>query len=331
MSERSARLDAVLDRFAALRILVVGDVLLDEYLIGAPTRVSREAPVLILEQRRRFVRPGGGANPAVNVLALGAAPRLVGVVGDDAVGRELRAALDDLGIVDRDLIVDPAAQTTLKTRLLAETSGSAGQQVVRLDRPGSAPSAEAQHAIIERIQSLCDSVDAVLLSDYKAGVIGAGLIQTARSAARARGKLLSVDSQGGLDRFRGFDLVKCNRPDAESFLGRSLDNADDYVRAGTALARELEIGCLMITLGGEGISVSSSEASCHIPASNRTEVFDVTGAGDTVAAVATLALAASANHEDAAYLANLAAGEVVRRLGVTTTSVADLRALLAAV
>jgi D-glycero-beta-D-manno-heptose-7-phosphate kinase len=331
MSERSDRLDALLDRFAGLRALVVGDVMLDEYIIGVPTRVSREAPVLVLEQRRRFVRPGGGANPAVNVLALGATPRLVGVIGDDSVGGELRAALHDLGIVDSDIVVDQGAQTTLKTRLLAETPSSTGQQVVRLDRPGSIPSSEAESAIAQRIDSLCDGVDAVLLSDYKAGVIGAGLIASARNAARTHGKLLSVDSQGGLDRFRGFDLVKCNRPDAEAYLGRSLDDEREYADAGMALARELEIGCLMITLGGDGISVSSREGSSHIPASNRTEVFDVTGAGDTVVAVATLALAASGSPDDAAYLANLAAGEVVRRLGVTTTSVADLRGLLAGV
>ena len=140
-----------------------------------------------------------------------------------------------------------------------------------------------------------------------------------------------MDSQGGLERFRGFDLVKCNRPDAESYVGRGLDGERDWADAGIALAKDLEIGCLMITLGGDGISVSSRDTSTHMPASNRTEVWDVTGAGDTVVAVATLALAASGTGEDAAYLANLAAGEVVRHLGVTTTSREEILRLLATV
>jgi bifunctional ADP-heptose synthase (sugar kinase/adenylyltransferase) len=125
--------------------------------------------------------------------------------------------------------------------------------------------------------------------------------------------------------------VKCNRPDAEAFLGRTLESESDYSAAGTALARDLEIGCLMLTLGSDGISVSSRDDSSHVPASNRTEVFDVTGAGDTVVAVATLGLASSASAADVAYLSNLAAGQVVRRLGVATTTMAELKRLLASV
>ena len=331
MTERSARLSALLDNFTSLRVLVVGDVMLDEYVIGAPTRVSREAPVLVLEQRRRFVRPGGGANPAVNVLALGASPRLVGVIGDDAVGHELRESLDQLGIKATDLVVANGTETTRKTRVLAETSSSYGQQLFRLDRLGATPGANAEQSVIARIRSLTAEVDAVLLSDYKGGIICPAIIQTARDAARSHRKLLSADSQGGLDRFRGFDLVKCNRPDAESYVGRGLDDERDWADAGIALARDLEIGCVMITLGGDGISVSSRDTSSHVPASNRTEVWDVTGAGDTVVAVATLALAASGSGEDAAYLANIAAGEVVRHLGVTATSRDEIRQLLATV
>jgi D-glycero-beta-D-manno-heptose-7-phosphate kinase len=331
VSDRSDRLGAVLDRFAALRVLVIGDLMLDEYLIGTPARVSREAPVLVLEQRRRFVLPGGGGNPAVNIAKLGASPRLLGVIGDDSVGRELRQSLSEVGIATTDLVIDGDAQTALKTRLLAETASSHGQQLMRVDRLSGPPGQVAKQALMRAIESITPSVDAVLLSDYKAGVVGTRVIDAARNAARAHGKLLTVDSQGGLDRFRGFDLVKCNRPDAEVFLGRGLESESDYAESGSALAHDLEIGCLMITLGGGGISVSSSESSSHVPASNRTEVFDVTGAGDTVVAVTTLALAASASAADAAYLANLAAGQVVRRLGVATTTVGELKQLLAAV
>jgi rfaE bifunctional protein kinase chain/domain len=202
---------------------------------------------------------------------------------------------------------------------------------MRVDRLAEVPDVDAERLLVERIQSIAPAVDAVLLSDYKLGVISARTIEAARSAARAHAKLLTVDSQGGLDRFRGFDLVKCNRPDAEAFLSRSLETESDCAEAGRALARDLDIGCLMLTLGGDGIGISSRESYSHVPAANRTEVFDVTGAGDTVVAVATLALAASASPEDAALLANLAAGQVVRRLGVATTSVDELKQLLAGV
>ena len=331
MSESAARLSSLLDRFADLRVLVVGDLMLDEYLVGTPSRVSREAPVLVLEQRRRFVLPGGGGNPAVNIVALGASPRLLGIVGADAEGQELRQSLNERGISAEDVIISTDTPTARKTRLLAETPTSHGQQLLRVDRLAEALGSDTEQSMVAAIHSIIPTVDAVLLSDYKAGVVCPGTIEAARSAAKSHRKLLTVDSQGGLDRFRGFDLVKCNRPDAEAFLGRTLETESDYAEAGTALARDLSIGCLMLTLGGDGISISSGESSSLVPATNRTEVFDVTGAGDTVVAVATLALAAAASPDDAAYLANVAAGQVVRRLGVATTTVDEMKELLAAV
>ncbi|MFN0070065.1 MAG: bifunctional heptose 7-phosphate kinase/heptose 1-phosphate adenyltransferase [Chloroflexota bacterium] len=329
MNDRAARLHALLSGFAGRRVLVVGDVMLDEYLIGAPSRVSREAPVLVLEQQRRFVRPGGGANPAVNLQSLGAMPRLIGVIGDDDVGAELGRALSALGMSDADLVTDHGAESTRKTRILAETASSNGQQLLRVDRLGRAPSPTAQLAIEASIHALAEEVDAILISDYKGGAISPSTVDAARRAARSHGKLLSVDSQGELDRFHGFDLVKCNRPDAEAFLGRALESNSDYADAGMSLARELDIGWLMITLGADGIAVSSPAQFEHVPATNRTEVFDVAGAGDTVVAVATLALVCDGSGGDAAVLANLAAGQVVRKLGVATTTVPELRDLLA--
>lgn len=328
MNVPTAGLFGLVDAFSDRRVLVLGDVMLDEYLVGAPTRVSREAPVLVLEQRRRFVRPGGGANPAVNIRSLGATPILVGVIGDDATGGELCGSLSELGIASDHLVRELGAETTRKTRVLAETPSSYGQQLLRIDRVAPTPSGKAHRTVTERIAHLGPGVEALLLSDYKGGVIGQAAIDAARRIAREHGTLLTVDSQGGLDRFFGFGMVKCNRPDAEAFLGRSLESQRDYCEAGSTLVRDLELGCLMITLGADGMSVTTAESSELVPAANRTEVWDVTGAGDTVVAVATLALLAGATPIQAAELANLAAGEVVRRLGVATVSAELLRELL---
>lgn len=330
MSSRANRLLELVGRLGEQRVLVVGDVMLDEYLIGAPARVSREAPVLVLEVLRRLVRPGGGANPAINIGALGAHARLLGVIGKDASGRELRGALRRGGIDSGDLVVSPRVSTTVKTRVLAETSSTGEQQVVRLDRASRGLDGATQAAVVRGIHAIAPEVDAILLSDYKAGVISAQTIAAAREAARAHRRLITVDSQGGLARFEGFDLVKCNRPDAEASLGRPLERESDYRGVGQALVRDLGLGCLVITRGADGLSVSTAEGRyARLPAVNRTEVFDVTGAGDTAAAVLTMALSAGGSALDAAFLANLAAGQVVRRLGVATTTVDELRTLLA--
>jgi rfaE bifunctional protein kinase chain/domain len=286
--------------------------------------------VLVLEIQRRLVRPGGGANPAVNIRSLGASARLLGVVGKDAAGRELRGALRRGGIDPGDLVVSPRIPTTVKTRVLAETSSTGEQQVVRLDRTSRGLDDASQASVVRCIQTVAPDVDAILLSDYKAGVISPKTIATARDVARAHRRLLTVDSQGGLDRFTGFDLVKCNRPDAEASLGRRLERERDFKEVGQTLVRDLELGCLVVTRGADGISISTAEGRyARLPAVNRTEVFDVTGAGDTAVAVLTMALSAGGTHLDAAFLANLAAGQVVKRLGVATTTTAELRGLLA--
>lgn len=323
---------ATLDRLGDHSVLVVGDVVLDEYLVGAPSRLSREAPVLVLEYRRRFLRPGGGANPAVNLKSLGARPRLLGVIGRDAAGRALRGALRRAGLDPTDLVVAPGQPTISKTRILADTANTLSQQVVRLDRQGSTDLSEpVQQQVSARIKELSAQVQAVLLSDYKGGVVGTATIAAARSAAADRHCLLTADSQGELERFTGFFLVKCNLSDAEASLGRTLRGEADFRAAGRSLVHDLDLGCLVITRGPDGMSLATADGDyAHLPASNRTEVYDVTGAGDTVVAVLTLALVSGANPKDAAGLANLAAGLVVRRLGVATTTREELRQLLGA-
>ncbi len=308
-----------IDSFAQQSIVVVGDVFLDEYLIGRAERLSREAPVPVLDYRRRRQVPGGGANPAMNVAALGAKATQIGVIGEDAEGAALRTLLTEAGVDAAGLIVDPARPTTAKTRIVAEGELRFPQQLARVDRQSREPLPESVRAQLaaglERSVNRADA-GAILFSDYRAGLIDESLVNTARMLAQGRGLVLAADTQGDLEKYRGFALVKCNRAEAEAFIGRSLADDTDIDTALAELTARLDLKALLITRGARGLSLGQkNESSIHLPATNVSEVYDVTGAGDTVIAVATLALAGGADPLTAATLANYAGGIVVRRWG----------------
>ena len=314
--------DEAVDQLAGHRVLVVGDVVLDEYLTGRPARISREAPVMVLDILEREERAGSAANPGANVVALGSQATIVGVVGTDAEGDRLAVRLKLLGLDDRGLVRLPEAQTATKTRVLAQgfTGGLHGlQQVLRLDRVPRLPHGTAA-ACAERVRDLAPAHDAVLLSDYRGGVVEPCTID----AARASGRCIAVDSQGDLRRFHGVDLVKINQAEAHA----SLSGADPF-HDGERLRAELGLRCLVITLGAEGMLIFAADADpVRVPAVSATEVFDVTGAGDTVIAVLTLGLVAGLPIATAGRLASAAASLVVRRLGVATVSQAELKQAL---
>lgn len=325
MNETQRLLDLI-PRLANPAILVIGDLFLDEYIVGRAERLSREAPIPVLAFGRRFCVPGGGANPAHNIAALGGQAHVVGVIGDDEEGRQLTRALEQVGIATDGIVVDPGRPTTLKTRILAEGTRLFPQQVARIDRQERRPvDGEVQQQLVEHLSHLTATVDAVLVSDYKSGVITPAIVQAARTGAHRHGKLLTVDSQGDLYNFVGFDVVRAHRRDAEASLGRSLVGEPDFENAGRQLRDELGADIIVISRGGEGMSLTTASGYHHIPATNRTDVFDVTGAGDTVIAVLTLALVAGAAPVDAACLASYAAGLVVRKLGNATPSPEELR------
>lgn len=315
----------ILAAMAGRRILVVGDVFLDEYLIGRAERLSREGPVPVLSFRERFGVPGGAANPARNIASLGGRALQVGVAGDDAAAAELRGLLVDAGIDTGGLITDRSRPTILKTRIVAEGL-STPQQVARIDRQPRQPvSGSVERALIEAIEAAADSSDAILVSHYRSGVVTASVCAAARQAAARRGIWLGVDAQGDLERFAGFDLVRVGRQDAAQTLGRSLEDASDFELACRELLGELGARAVMLGRGAQGTSLCWTQAAGGIdyrviPPANVSEVFDVTGAGDTVIAVVILALAAGAELLVAAGLANVAAGIVVRRLGVVAPS-----------
>jgi rfaE bifunctional protein kinase chain/domain len=321
-------LAAILDLLAGQAVLVIGDLILDEYIVGAAARVSREAPVIIVEERRREWLIGGAAMPALNVRRLGGRAVQVGVVGPDDAGRQLLGLLREAGVDVAGVAVDPDRRTTTKTRIVAEGFLVFPQQVARVDRLDRHPlSPPVERAVLAQAARAAAGARALLVSDYKNGVVTPGVIAGARDLASRAGVLLAVDTQGDLDRFAGFDLVKCNHHDAAAFLGRPLDGEEQARAAIVEIQRRLGAPEIVITRAGEGVSFySAAEGYGHLPPTNRTEVFDVTGAGDTVIAVLTLARAAGASLRAACRLANLAAGVVIRKRGnqpITREELAD--------
>ncbi len=321
------RLLEILPRLHGKRIMVVGDLFLDEYLVGRPARISREAPVLVLEYEKRFCLPGGGTNPARNLQALGAEALMVGVVGEDQNGVELRDLLGSSGIQVDGVVVDPSRPTITKTRILAQDGNIIRQQVVRLDRLSrTSLDGSIVGQLIDYLAEQIENVDGVLLSDYKSGVIAPEVIDACHDLTHRHKKLLTVDSQGDLLRFKGFGLVKSNQAEANVTLGENLDSEDSFKLACQRILKESDACVVVITRGGNGMSVMEAGGPyVHIPVANRSEVFDVTGAGDTAIAMLTVALAAGARPIEAAQLANYAAGLVVRKIGNATTSVDELR------
>lgn len=318
-------------RFAGKRVLVVGDLVLDRYMVGHPTRLSREAPIPVLEYERAFDVPGAAANPATNLQALGGQASVAGIIGADEAGQTLVAMLQSAGIDTTAVVVDAARPTSTKTRVLAEHGLRVHQQVARIDRVDRHPFAAAvERTLVTHLQSIVPHVNAILLSDYKSGLVSDELITTCRTLAHQYGLLLTVDSQGDLLRFADFGIVKANQQETETVLGEPLRSEDDFRRTMLPLAKRLGARALVVTRGGMGLSVATAREYAHIPVVDPSEVFDVTGAGDTVIAVLTLALIAGAPLLDAAYLANFAAGLVVRRLGNATITPEDLSRTAAA-
>ena len=318
---------ALLPKLADKKVMVIGDLCLDEYIIGKARRLSREAPVPVLEFQRRFTVPGEAANPALNVKSLGGIAFMVGVVGNDDAGLTLRRSLADLGIDTQGIVVDPSRPTTVKTRVLAEGSLLFPQQLVRVDREERRPLDDStSEQLIAHLRSIALDADALLLSDYKGGVVEGQVIENTLQLAKANRKIATVDSQGNLFKFQGFTVVKCNREEAENVLGRELTDDESFGQGSRELQQKLASEAMLITRGSDGMSLTDSRGEClHIRAANRSEVFDVTGAGDTVIATLTLAMAAGATVTQAAYLSNLAAGLVVRKLGNATTTIEELR------
>jgi rfaE bifunctional protein kinase chain/domain len=314
---------------AGKRILVIGDVILDEYITGSTTRLSREAPIPVLEFESRQIIPGGAANPAVNITALGSTALQLGLIGADAAGDTLRESLQSQGIDPAHLVIDPDRPTTVKLRILAQMGLRFPQQVARLDTLSREPvNGKIATEMLQRYDALLPSVDAVLVSDYHGGLLTPSLVQAIRE--HSKGTLLTVDAQGQLDKYRGYGVVKCNAADAESHLSRDLNTDADFAAAARELLDTLQVTrAVVITRGREGATLASVAGPVrHCPAATVHDVYDVVGAGDTAIAVLTLALAAGADDEAALTLANYASGIVIQRVGNYSPSPEELRRAL---
>lgn len=327
------RLLTLIDAFSKKRVLVIGDVVADEYLMGRPTRISREAPVLILELDEERIVPGGATNVGVNARSLGAEVFLTGVVGDDQPGQRLRAAIRDLGMQQEGLVTDPTRPTSTKTRIMAGSPQLVQQHIVRIDRVDTSDIREpGKQQIIKYIQRVLPSMDAIVLSDYENGVISPDIIATCIPLARQLNKIIVVDSHGSLFRFQGVTALTPNQPEAELTLKTTITTQEQLNEAGQRLLDKSHAQSVLITRGSEGMSLfEEGQTPLHLPIHRiprASEIVDTNGAGDTVAATFTLALTAGATMAEAAYLANAAAALVVRRLGCASNTPQDLMSVL---
>jgi rfaE bifunctional protein kinase chain/domain len=317
------KLERILDGFAGVRILVVGDVILDEYLAGEVERVSPEAPVPVVHVRKETVALGGAGNVVRNVVALGGGCAFCSVVGDDLAARGVTEALEKLGVDPCGLVVIPGRPTTRKTRVVARS-----QQVVRFDRETDVPIPPiAARRLLSAVEAALPGASGGLLEDYGKGALTPGVIGSAMRRFIARGLPVAVDPKTSIAPYRGASLVKPNLREAELLAGMPIRTAADLEKAATRLRRRLGGGTVVVTRGGEGMTLFDGTAPIVVRTVER-EVFDVQGAGDTTIAALWLARLAGATLLEAAVIANAAAGVVVGKVGTATAAPEEVRALL---
>ncbi len=324
--------DRLLDLVAAChgrRIVVLGDLLADEYVYGRVARVSREAPVLILEYDASEIVPGGAGNAASNVASLGGRAQLVSLVGRDDPGRRVVGALPR-GVEPGALLRPGRYRTPVKTRILAGGIHSAKQQVVRIDRYTQDPASNAHRELFERAaRRAVAGAEAVLVSDYGSGLVTPRLVSTLAASLKARRRAtpILIDSRYALTRYRGLTACTPNESEVENTLGVTIgDRLTVLERAGRALLTRTRMQAVLVTRGSRGMALfQPHKPTVHIPIFGSDQIADVTGAGDTVMATMTLAVAAGATFEEAARLANYAGGLVVMKRGTAKVSAAELR------
>ncbi|HEX8473911.1 MAG TPA: PfkB family carbohydrate kinase [Pyrinomonadaceae bacterium] len=323
------RLTAALRRFPTRRVVVVGDLVADQFLYGEISRVSREAPVLILRHERTETVPGGAANCAANLAALGAQTAIVGCVGEDEAGHALVGKLQEAGVDCSDVARVPGIRTTTKVRILAGHAHSTRQQVIRVDYEDAPLADAAARAHIRSQVEMLEAADAVIVSDYNYGVVCVETARALRRLMRERNKLVMVDSRFRLTEFSGFTSATPNEDEVEQLVGRRLTDNASLEAAARELRERLDYRALLVTRGSRGMLLLEEGAEPrYIEAVGAREAVDVTGAGDTVIAAYTLALASGATYSDAAHLANHAGGLVVMKRGTASVSAPELLAAL---
>ncbi|MEZ4388327.1 MAG: D-glycero-beta-D-manno-heptose-7-phosphate kinase [Candidatus Krumholzibacteriia bacterium] len=312
----------ILARLPGLRLAVVGDLMVDRFLWGHCSRISPEAPVPVVRLERETHKLGGAANVAANLHALGVRATLVGLCGDDATAADLRRLLAELGLADAGLVTDPSRPTTVKTRIIAQN-----QQVVRADLEDDRPPTEDVVARVLARYAELGPFDGLILSDYGKGLLSNALLAELIVRGRRAGGIVVVDpKQGDYSQYRGVTSLTPNQKEAEQACALPIRDAATLAQAGRLLAERTAAECVLITRGEHGMSLFEKDGAEHHLPTEATEVYDVTGAGDTVIAVYTAALCAGADFRTAAGLANHAAGVAVREVGTAAVTRSQLAA-----
>ena len=324
---RSERAAEIFKRAAGTQAVVLGDMVVDEHIIGAARRLSREAPLPVIEQFERLLIPGGATNVATNLQGLGCDVAVAGVVGDDAMADRLRRELEQRGICTEGLLPDPDRVTAVKLRIWAGGDRQRPQSMIArvdtLDR--TAVKHETAERMAAYLASALTHADALVISDYEAGVVSSSILDTALPAARTAGLVITADAHGGLARFHDATLLTPNQPEAEAELGREITSTADALVAAGELRQLVGVGAVLVTLGAAGMALDAGiDGRAFIPATVAGRVADPTGAGDTVAATMTASILGGATPCEAAVLASLAARVVVRQLGVAVVSVEEI-------
>jgi len=322
MTIRAERIQSLCDTIGRARILILGDIMLDEYLLGSVDRISPEAPVPVVEITATRLLLGGAANVAANIRALGDEPILMGTVGIDDAADKLRRLLGEKDISSEYIVTDPTRQTTIKTRIIAHS-----QQVVRADRENrDYLSPEVEQQVLDRLLAVVDNISAVIVSDYGKGVITKDLLERVTQLCNERNIFLAVDpKETNFHNYKNVSLVTPNHHEAGFAYGRKIVTEKDLMIVGQGLLEKLNARSILITRGGMGMSLFSRDGEpTHIPTFAR-QVFDVTGAGDTVIATFVSAVSAGANLAEAAVMANAGAGCTVGEIGTATVTVEQLR------
>lgn len=318
----SLSFEEILAQFPQRKILVLGDIMVDEYIWGVVSRISPEAPVPVVEVEDENIRLGGAANVVANIRALRGQADLVGVAGGDSMAERLLHEIEQIGVKLDGIVVDRSRKTTIKTRVVA---GS--QHVVRFDRESTEELDDGLRARMqELVQDRLDHVDALVISDYGKGVINARLLEVVVPLARARGVVTVVDPKiNHFDLYRQVSVLTPNHREAMAAWGRPIRGEADVAAAGRHLVDRLKVQAVLVTRGERGMSLYEGDGRVsQIPAVAK-EVFDVTGAGDTVVGSMALALASRATMVEAAQVANHAAGVVVGKRGTATVSLTELK------
>jgi rfaE bifunctional protein kinase chain/domain len=322
LDHNARKLIKYIDRFPSATVLVIGDIIMDEYIWGDVSRISPEAPVPVVDVRQETKMLGGAANVINNIASLGGRAILCGVVGDDGTGKDLKERVSALGFSTEGILVEPERPTTIKTRIVAHS-----QQVVRFDREGRKQIRnENIRGLLDFVKKMKGQIHGVVVSDYGKGVISAPLMKGLRKILAGSHIILAVDPKPGhFEYYHGIDVITPNHHEAGAFCGMTIVDDDSLIQAGKQMLLGLKCRSVLITQGKDGMTLFERNGEIsHIPTMAR-KVFDVTGAGDTVISTFSLGLASGMDLKSAAVMSNLAAGIVVGEVGTSSVKAEELK------